>query len=79
MATILSKKDFKIIWKSIKNPSKVIIELEQETLNKLMIRRWEGESIDQSLSRYILSWEINNKDNISWTYDNINDLLLSLK
>jgi len=36
MATILSKKDFKIIWKSIKNPEKIIIELDQRTLDGLV-------------------------------------------
>ncbi len=80
MATILSKKDFKIIWFNAKNSEKIIIELDQKTLDWLI---WTKKRIikkpeDMSLREYIKSWEIYNPNNIVWTYNNINDLILSL-
>jgi hypothetical protein len=81
MTTILSKKDFKVIWISSKNPEKVIIELEQKTLDSLIgtKRRIIQKPEDMNLREYILSWEINNPKNISWVYNNMDDFILSLK
>ena len=81
MTATLSKKDFKIIWKSIKNPEKIIIELDEITLKSLIWtkKRTSKKAEDMSLREYIKSWEINNKENISWSYNNIEDLILSLK
>lgn len=56
MTAILSKKDFKIIWKSIKNPEKVIIELDQRTLDWLV---WTKRKL--SKNKVVMSW-INDKD-----------------
>lgn len=81
MTTLLSKKDFKIIWKSIKNPEKIIIELDEITLQSLIWtkKRTSKKAENMSLREYIKSWEINNKENISWSYNNVEDLILSLK
>ncbi len=81
MTSILSKKDYKIIWVSSKNPEIVIVELNKNTLNGLIstkkrtIKKYE----EISLKEYIKSWEINNAKNISWVYQNIDDLVSSLK
>lgn len=56
MKTILSKKDYKIIWISSKNPEKVIIELDQEILNNLI---WTKKRIKNN--KLVLSW-LNDKD-----------------
>ncbi len=80
MAIILSKKDFKILWKSIKNPEKIIIELDQRTLDGLVgtKKRIIKTPEDMTLREYIKTWEINNPKNISWVYNNVEDLILSL-
>ncbi|MFA5916784.1 MAG: hypothetical protein WC850_00935 [Candidatus Gracilibacteria bacterium] len=81
MTTILSKKDFKVIGISSKNPEKVIIELEQKTLDSLIgtKRRIIQKPEDMNLREYILSGEINNPKNISGVYNNMDDFILSLK
>lgn len=80
MTTLLRKKDYKIIWVNAKNSEKVIIELDKNILSWLISRRkrlspWES----NSLIDYIKSWEINNPNNISWTYWKIDDLINDLK
>jgi len=81
MITTLLKKDYKIIWISLKNPDKVIIELDKKTLSLLTStkRRLNKKPENMTLKEYILSWEINNPKNISWVYNNMDDLILSLK
>ncbi|MDD5769918.1 MAG: hypothetical protein PHE25_03040 [Candidatus Gracilibacteria bacterium] len=81
MATILSKKDFKIIGINAKNPEKIIIELDQRTLDGLVgtKKRKVKNSSNMTLKEYIKSGEINNPKNISGVYDNMEDLILSLK
>ncbi len=59
MAVALSKKDFKIIWKSIKNPEKIIIELEQKTLDWLV---WTKKRLGKN--KLVSSW-LNDKN--AWT------------
>lgn len=80
MITTLLKKDYKIIWISLKNPDKVIIELDKKTLSLLTSskRRLNKKTENMSLREYVLSWEINNPANIEWIYNNIDDLILSL-
>ncbi len=81
MASTLSKKDFKIIGISSKNPEKVIIELDKKTLDWLVStkKRIHHTSEELSLREYVVSWEINNKKNIVWTYSSMQDLVGSLK
>ncbi len=81
MATWLSKKDFKIIGKSIKNPEKIIIELDQKTLDRFIWtkKRAIKKSEEMNLKEYISSWKINNPKNISWIYNTMEDLVLDLK
>lgn len=73
MAIILSKKDFKILWKSIKNPEKIIIELDQRTLDGLV-----GTKKRMVKNALVSSW-LNNKN--EWTLQSkkeINSFLTSL-
>lgn len=81
MTTSLSKKDFKIIGKSIKNPEKIIIELDQKTLDWLVWtkKRIVKKTNNMNLKDYLSSWEINNPKNISWVYNTMKDLIISLK
>ncbi len=79
MTTILTKKDYKIIWVSSKNPEVIIIELNKNTLNWLIWTKKRSKKSDKmSLWEYIKSWEIDNPKNISWVYENIDSLTLSL-
>jgi hypothetical protein len=79
--TTLSKKDFKIIWFSSKNPENIIIELDKKILAWLIFK-WKRRAKkveNMTLKEYILSWEINNPENISWVYNGMDDLIASLK
>lgn len=73
MANWLSKKDFKIIWKSIKNPEKVIIELDQRTLDGLV---WTKKRVTKN--KLVNSW-VNDKDEwVLKSKNEINNFLMSL-
>jgi hypothetical protein len=82
MTTItLSKKDFKIIWFSSRKPENIIIELDKKVLAWLVFK-WKKRTKkieNMTLKEYILSWEIDNPKNISWIYNNMNDLITNLK
>lgn len=78
MATTLLKKDYKIIWTSAKNPERVIIEVDKKTLDDLTSQRRRN-TWDISLSDYIKSGEINNSENISRDFHNVDDLISSMK
>lgn len=80
MSTTLAKKDYKIIWISLHDPEKIIIEVNKKILeNPKMKKEKLNHKFDNSLIDYINSWEIDNPKNISWTYSNVNDLISSLK
>lgn len=73
MANWLSKKDFKIIWKSIKNPEKVIIELDQRTLDGLV---WTKKRVTKN--KLVNSW-VNDKDEwVLKSKNEINNFLMNL-
>lgn len=67
MTTILTKKDYKIIWVSLKNPEKIIIELDKSTLNSLISsRKRVGNKNDMVL------WWLKDKD--EWILKSKNDI-----
>lgn len=73
MTKILSKKDFKIIWKSIKNPEKIIIELDERTLNWLI---WTKKRI--SKNKLVSSWLNDKNEWVLKSKKEINNFLISL-
>lgn len=67
MTTILSKKDYKIIWVSLKNPEKIIIELDKNTLNSLISSRKRVCNKND-----MVSWWLKDKD--EWILKSKNDI-----
>ena len=78
MTAVLTKKDYKIIWISSKNPEKLIIELDKDTLRNLIWTKKRAHHVNNSLLNYIKSWEINNPANISGSYTSMQDLISDL-
>lgn len=77
MSTTLTKKDYKIIGTSTKDPEKIIVEINKNTLESVTTKKRPKK--DSSLLEYIQSWEADNQANISEAYTNVEDLIKSMK
>ena len=72
MTTItLNRKNF---WDKIWLIYKELIDFWEIKLEIKSRKRTE----DTSLKEYIKSWEIDNSENIDWTFNNVEDLILNL-
>lgn len=78
MSTTLLKKDYKIIGTSTQNPERIIVEMDKQAFESITSRRRISNN-EISLRDYIQSWEINNQDNISRSFDSVDVLISSMK